>query len=83
MLLDKPRLIYNNNDESKDKDSDTMIMDTGVGVLSTVTTRAWQVAERTNLTTQLIGYQDKANPRMYPVVNAIIKVSLPNVVIGG
>jgi hypothetical protein len=56
---------------------DILIVDTGGGRNATVTSRAWKVLHRTSHRTAISGYQDKAPPKVCPIVNAATKVKIP------
>lgn len=51
-----------------------MIIDTGGGHTSTITSQTCLVLHRTNHRTDLTGYQDKSSPKNLPIVHVATKV---------
>ena len=58
---------------SPSKDEDILILDTGGGKNSTITTSAWHVFERTNHVQEVRGYGEKGEGRTCAIVNAATK----------
>jgi len=54
-----------------------LIIDTGGGVHPTITSNAWKITHRYNVTMSMSGYQSKDPPQECPVVNAVTKVEIP------
>ena len=50
-----------------------LIFDISGGRNVTITKRAWHVFEYTNHTHILMGYQDKSEGKVYPIVNTVTK----------
>jgi len=55
---------------SPSEDEDILILDTGGGKNSTITTSAWHVFERTNHVQEVRGYGEKGEGRTCAIVNA-------------
>ena len=56
--------------------TDVFIMDTGGGTNCTVTKRAFYVTDITNKKSSLTGYQDKSEPKLCSIVNALTKATV-------
>ena len=56
-------------------DPDVLIVDTGGGHYSTITTNAWLILSKTNHVTHMSGYQS-GNHKVYPVVNGVTKATI-------
>jgi hypothetical protein len=78
---DKRRRIFKstarNADNGERSKKDILIIDTGGGRNATVTSKAWKILHRTSHKTAMSGYQDKAPPKVCPIVNAATKVRIP------
>jgi hypothetical protein len=77
---EKKRRVFKNvvrNIENGEKSQkDILIMDSGGGRNATVTSKAWHVLHRTSHKTAMSGYQDKAPPKVCPIVNAATKATI-------
>ena len=56
--------------------TDILIMDTGGGQNCTITKRAFYITEITNHKASMSGYQDKSNPKMCSIVNAMTRAKI-------
>ena len=56
-----------------EEEGDILIFDIGGRRNGTTKIRSWHVFEYTNYKQRLIGYQDKNEGKVYPVVNALMK----------
>ena len=77
--MSKVRNMRNENKERGEADngSDIVIFDTGGGINSTITARAWHVFEYTSHFQQMSGYGDKSKPKLCNIVNAATKAWIP------
>jgi hypothetical protein len=77
---EKKRRIFSstvrNIEHEQKSERDILIVDTGGGRNATVTSKAWQVLHRTSHKTAMSGYQDKAPPKVCPIVNAATKATI-------
>src|SRR4051812_26825013 len=55
---------------------DILVVDIGGGMNATITKRAWKILHYTNHHTTMVGYQDKGNPQVCEVVNAVTKARI-------
>ncbi len=56
-----------------------MVLDTGGGNTSTITSRSCLVLHKTNHVTKMTGYQDKNSPQRLPIVHCAVKAYFKNV----
>ena len=56
--------------------TDILIMDTGGGQNCTITKRAFYITEITNHKASMSGYQDKSNPTLCSIVNAMTRAKI-------
>ena len=58
------------------EEGDILIFDTSGGINGTITRRAWHIFEYKNHKQRLLGYQDKSEGKVYPIVNAVAKAQI-------
>ena len=78
ILIKKTCKIHRCNDVSLNRDADILIVDSGGGTRGSITSKAWVVLERNNMTTALSGYQSQGPLTIHPIVHAVTKVKLEN-----
>ena len=57
-----------------EEQGDILIFDTGGGSIGTIAIRARYLFEYTNQKQRLLEYQDKSEVKVYPIVNAVMKI---------